>query len=112
MTEAEEKLFQEAILKWGTEGQIEMIIEEMAELTVAIQHWKRGRVDTEKIADELSDVGIMVDQLSLMLDPDSDVSRRRYLRYREMKTNRLKDRLAVRERPRHESTSVRGDWGA
>jgi NTP pyrophosphatase (non-canonical NTP hydrolase) len=112
MTEAEEKIFQEAILKWGAEGQIEMIIEEMAELTVAIQHWKRGRVDTEKIADELSDVGIMVDQLSLMLDPDPEASKRRYLRYREMKINRLDDRIADRGRPLRESTSVRGDWGA
>jgi NTP pyrophosphatase (non-canonical NTP hydrolase) len=110
MTADEQRLFEETILKWGTEGQIEMIIEEMAELIVALQHWKRKRADTEKIADELADVGIMVDQLSLMLDDDMEASRRRYFRYRDMKINRLKSRLLGRSTT--ESTTTRGDWGA
>lgn len=94
MTEDEKATFTDAILTWGTPGQIDMIIEEMAELTVTIQHWKRKRADTERIADELADVGIMVDQLSLMLDADPEASRRRYLKYRQMKINRLKGRIA------------------
>ena len=100
MIEAEEKLLHETILEQGTEAQVERIIEEMAELVIAIQHWKRNRGDTEKVADTLSDVGIMVDKLSLMLDTNSYDSRRRYLRYREMKINRLRDwlRINVREK--------------
>jgi hypothetical protein len=98
MTEDEEKLFEKAILTWGASDQVEMIIEEMSELIVAIQHWKRNRCGTDKILDELSDVGIMVDQLSLMMDNAGSVaSRKRYMRHRSMKVNRLADRIAGRK---------------
>ena len=50
-----------AIRHYGSEKQIEMAIEEMAELIVAINHGRRGRM--QGIIEEIADVEIMLMQL-------------------------------------------------
>lgn len=66
-----EELYAHAINKWGVDSQMEMAVEECAELIQALQKLKRvdpanqflvdGQI--EKIASEVADVEIMCEQL-------------------------------------------------
>ena len=62
------ELMQLALEKWGTESQMDMVIEECAELIDAIQKWRRRRVDSVKVLEEAVDVELCLGQLKLMLD--------------------------------------------
>ena len=59
------KLYEKAIEKWGVESQINMIKEELAELIVTLCKFERNinGADIYKIADEVADVEIMLEQL-------------------------------------------------
>ncbi len=59
---------QSAIKEWGAESQLDMVIEECAELIDAIQKWRRRRVESTKVLEEAVDVQLCLDQLKLMLD--------------------------------------------
>lgn len=62
-----------ALREWGETAQLDMVIEEMAELTHAILKYKRAKTEKEaiecrsRIAEEEADVRIMLDQLSYIL---------------------------------------------
>jgi NTP pyrophosphatase (non-canonical NTP hydrolase) len=62
------ELMQLALEKWGTESQLDMVIEECAELIDAIQKWRRHRIDSLKVLEEAVDVELCLGQLKLMLD--------------------------------------------
>ena len=52
-----------AVDTYGKELQINQAFEEMAELMVAINYWRRGRVSKTDVLEEIADVAIMCDQL-------------------------------------------------
>ena len=87
----DDNLLQQAIDKWGTDAQIEMIKEECLELALAIQKYSRVNVDkTERyddIIDEIADVKIII-KLSEKLFPKDLINERV-----DYKMNRLKERL-------------------
>ena len=60
--EQERELYQAALAKWGRESQLDMVIEECAELIDAIQKFRRGRVRAEQIGEELADVQNCINQ--------------------------------------------------
>ena len=60
-----------ALLTFGSENQINQAIEEMAELTAALNHFRRGRIDRDAVASEIADVIIMMEQLSRIFGVDS-----------------------------------------
>ena len=66
-----------AIETFGKDSQIDMAIEEMAELTKALCKLKRARHESEKgacianIHEEMADVRIMLDQLCIIFDKDT-----------------------------------------
>lgn len=62
------KLMEEAVFQWGEETQLNMVIEECAELIDAIQKRRRGRVTWEKLVEEGVDVELCIEQLKLILD--------------------------------------------
>lgn len=62
-------IYQQALDKFGEDEQMEMVVEECAELTVAIKHFKRGRVGREKLAEELADNAIMLEQMKIVVGP-------------------------------------------
>ncbi len=67
----ETELMRMAVRTWGTESQLDMVIEECAELIDAIQKWRRRRVESAKVLEEAVDVELCVAHLKLMLDaPD------------------------------------------
>ncbi len=74
MIEYKDVLIQ-ALEKYGNDKQIFQLHEEMAELTIAINHLKRGRVDKKAILTEIIDVQIMLDQIILMFNLDENALR-------------------------------------
>lgn len=54
-------------MKWGEAAQIDMLFEEMAELTKAICKHRRGTGGIIPIIEEAADVAIMLEQLIALL---------------------------------------------
>lgn len=63
-----EDLIKRALKEWGSEAQLDMVIEECAELINSIQKWRRRRLSSEAVLEEGVDVELMIEQLKLMLD--------------------------------------------
>ena len=63
-------LTRKALVQWGTDSQLNMVIEECAELIDAIQKYKRGRTKIDSVIEEGVDVELCIEQLKLIADPD------------------------------------------
>ena len=63
--EINKRLFQEAHDIFGVDFQYDMTIEECSELIKAIQHYKRGLIDVDKVIKEMADVQVMLYQMKL-----------------------------------------------
>ena len=61
-------IYEQAIKKWGIDLQIDMAIEECAELIVELQHARRKRSSVTKICGEIADVEIMCSQMRVIFD--------------------------------------------
>jgi NTP pyrophosphatase (non-canonical NTP hydrolase) len=75
MTDMERKTFCAALSRYGAQAQITMIFEEMAELQDVLCKFLRGRVDGDtlaNIAEEIADVGIMLDQMAIEFEVEED----------------------------------------
>lgn len=86
-----QEVYQAAIKKWGQRSQLEMAQEEATELALAIRKYVR-KPDGEtflRVADEIADVQIMIEQIIMMHDNSQDVINRR----KEFKMKRLKNRV-------------------
>lgn len=81
-------LLDKAIKIWGIEAQLDMLVEECAELIMAIQHMKRGRVGWDEVVEEMADVGIMMNQFHTL----DGISKMIYKKEME-KLERLEKRL-------------------
>ena len=82
------KYSKQAIQVWGIDAQLNMVIEECAELIVSINHYRRERVDHRDVLGECVDVEIMIDQLKMILGHNND-----YKKIREEKEVRFIKRL-------------------
>ena len=60
------KFTKECIKKFGLDLQVDMVIEEMAELIVAINHHKRNKCGLNDVIEEMADVDITLNQLKIM----------------------------------------------
>ena len=82
-----------AIALYGVESQVNMAIEEMAELTQALLKLRRAESDTARyvavvaIREEMADVSIMLSQLELIYGDVSDIEEAKLWRLQ----NRLED---------------------
>lgn len=74
--------------KWGQDLQLDMLIEEMAELTVKINHFKRNRIRKKTLSEEMADVLICFSQVIKALDLKRDINDKIY-----DKMHRLEERL-------------------
>ena len=61
-----------AVDTYGKESQINQAFEEMGELIVAINHWRRGRATKEDVLSEIADVAIMCEQLCYIIHGTDD----------------------------------------
>ena len=61
-------IYRKALQYWGTEIQIVMAIEEMAELTKELTKFLRGKQNRLNICEEIADVEIMISQIKEAFD--------------------------------------------
>lgn len=85
------RVYEEAIDRWGIPAQLQMVIEEMSELTKELCKNFRGANNLDKIADECADVTIMLEQLRLIFNLNEEVCR-----HMDQKVARLKERLQAK----------------
>ena len=88
----EKEILQCAIGTYGRQAQLDMAIEECAELINAIQKHRRGRVGDKDVIDEIADVRIMTEQLALIFGEEEVEARRQF------KLARLQSRMAGTEK--------------
>ena len=74
-------VFRRCIRDYGTQPQIDMMIEEMSELTKALLKWRRAEgaeltAARGCIIDELADVRIMARQMEILFQAEEEVERR------------------------------------
>lgn len=94
MTDMERRTFCAALSRYGAQAQIVMVFEEMAELQNALCKFLRGRVDGDtiaNIAEELADVGIMLDQMAIEFEVEDAVAEQRAHKVRRLRERIEKD---------------------
>ena len=77
----ERNIYQDAIDKWGETAQLDQMIEEMAELTLAISKYKRQFNDSlldyqkvgvmENLYIEIADVKLMIEEMEYMFGKEN-----------------------------------------
>ena len=85
MRKRERELYKQAIEKWGAHLQIIMAFEEMSELTKELTKFSREKGNKNKIAEEIADVRIMLNQLEIMFDIGVEVSIKRVEKLKRLK---------------------------
>lgn len=83
----ENKLYRRALELLGLEVQLDVAVEEAAELVVDIQHWRRDRNELDDLVEEIVDVELVLEQLKTCVDQG------KYRDVREQKLDRLERRL-------------------
>lgn len=94
MTDMERKTFCAALRRYGAQAQITMAFEEMAELQDVLCKFLRGRVDGDtlaNIAEEIADVGIMLDQMAIEFEVEDAVAEQRAYKVRRLRERIEKD---------------------
>lgn len=68
MTAEERRRIAEVALQtYGSDAQVFQLVEEVGELLVAVNHFRRGRVGPEVVAGEIADVLNMLEQLRMVI---------------------------------------------
>lgn len=113
-----EELYKEAWRLWGADMQLDILIEEMAELTQAILKARRYTVTWSRaVLEEIADVSICLEQVetrlkSLPVDIDRETNRPTgYLidiveEMKAIKLSRLEERLLRQRNRRHNHENV------
>ncbi|GAB0057431.1 hypothetical protein SIID45300_01759 [Candidatus Magnetaquicoccaceae bacterium FCR-1] len=91
----EVEIYAEALAIYGPTAQIMMMLEEMAELQIALLDRIRGRGDLDlcrrQIVEELADVSIMIGQMRHMFCSEAEFDRQK-----KLKIDRLGERIKAR----------------
>ena len=85
-----DNIYEIALRKYGVDAQTDMLIEEMSELIVALQHNKRDR--PANIREELADVLIVLTQIIIAHNEDGKVSK-----WVDFKLDKLRKNLLLKE---------------
>lgn len=90
MTKEEKKIFQDALRVFGGRNQITVALEEMSELQKELCKYLRSdsSFSTVNIAEEIADVGIMLDQMAIEFEVEDAVEE-----LRAFKVRRLRERI-------------------
>lgn len=90
MTEEERKIFLDALRVFGGRNQITVALEEMSELQKEFCKYLRNdsSFSTVNIAEEIADVGIMLDQMAIEFKVEDAVAEQR-----QYKVQRLRERI-------------------
>ena len=80
-----------ALEKWGMTAQLDQMAEECAEYIVALNHYKRGRINESQLMDEIADVSIMVREMKIYFE-HIELKEERKIRRLNRKINREIDK--------------------
>lgn len=86
----DDEVYNDAIEAWGLSAQMGQLVEEAAELIIAIRHWERGRVDFSEVIEEAADTMLMCMQVRYLYPKEFD-------NILDYKINRTKNKLAARK---------------
>lgn len=70
MNEEQKQLIQKSHLFWGRQAQFDQLHEELGELIVALNHFKRNRCTLKDVAIEMADVRLMLNAIQVILGID------------------------------------------
>lgn len=70
MNEEQKQLIQKSHLFWGRQSQFDQLHEELGELIVALNHFKRNRCTLKDVAIEMADVRLMLNAIQMILGID------------------------------------------
>ena len=70
MNEEQKQLIQKSHLFWGRQSQFDQLHEELGELIVALNHYKRNRCSLKDVAIEMADVRLMLNAIQVILGID------------------------------------------
>ena len=76
---------------FGEPKQLDQLQEECGELVAAVNHYRRGRITKEELAEEVADVLIMCEQVKRIVGPEH------VTRWKRAKLRRMRDRIAIAE---------------
>lgn len=83
-----------AVKHYGEQAQVDMMIEEMSELTKALLKQRRGYDVLWNILEELADVRIMLEQMEIIYDQwDTETNQTKLDKLKEYKLKRLVERM-------------------
>lgn len=85
-------VFDTAIRTYGKNAQINVAIEECAELIVALQHHARNKCAAKDVVSEIADVEIMITQLKMIFG-DNDVENEKKIKIQRLADNLLKETM-------------------
>lgn len=77
----------EILEHYGDDHQIKKTIEELTEMSLALQHYQDGKATKKEVISELADVGIMLSQMRIVFGFEEVVKEKR------VKLNRMQERL-------------------
>jgi len=89
LTERQADIFSQTVERWGRDSQILLALEEMSELSVELLKNLRGRDNVDKIAEELADVYVVLEQARRIYDIKNDAIQK----IADSKIDRLEQRL-------------------
>lgn len=72
MNEEQKQLIQKSHLFWGRQSQFDQLHEELGELIVALNHYKRNRCTLKDVAVEIADVRLMLNAIQIVLGIDEN----------------------------------------
>ena len=87
------KICKRALEVFGEEKQMKKCVEELNELAVALLHYEDGKDSEEHVAEEIADVEIMLQQMTLMIGCQTFVEK-----YRAGKLEQLANKVKLAEK--------------
>ena len=91
-------IYKEALDLWGFDTQLEMIVEECAELIHAIKKYKRDKCGVYDVIEECADVEIMLEQMREVFNSEIE-------NCKLMKIERLKNRIKIEKEKQIENNN-------
>lgn len=80
-------LYEKAVEKYGEETRVDLLIEEMAELTQALCKYKRGL--KHNIEEEIADVEIMINQVKTMINVIDPCKMKDWIEHKHIKLYKM-----------------------
>lgn len=89
LTDDERALYERTVNTWGESFELDMLVEECAEVILTVGHIRRGRKQREDLLEELADVSLMLESVVAVVCNGEE----EFNEFRAVKLARLKERL-------------------